>query len=41
VESITAIIQMAVVIMGSLCVLVGAGVGLYFYYTTTGQEEGE
>ncbi len=38
---ITAIVQTAMVIMISIVALIGTGVGLYFYYTTTGQEEGD
>jgi len=41
VEAISGIVGTAVTILTSLAVVVGAGVGLYIYYTASGQEEGE
>jgi uncharacterized membrane-anchored protein len=41
VGAITAIIQTAMVVMGAIVLLVGSFVAFYFYYTMSGQEEGE
>jgi hypothetical protein len=39
--AITAIIQTAMVVMGAIVFLVASLVAFYFYYTMSGQEEGE
>lgn len=39
--TITGVIHVALILMGSVVALVALGFGIYVYYTMSGQEEGE
>lgn len=40
-DAINGIVNTALIVVGSVAALVAAGAGVYFYYTLSGQEEGE
>ena len=39
--NIANIIHIAMIMIGSVAALIAVGAGIYFYYTSSGQEEGE